>query len=252
MKSPHKGWIIVPATDAVRFVGDETGLGGLLKRSLSHIEGSQSLYKNVIFLLKRFRVPVDALKAAQRIYAESPFNEQWAKELRESDYALLNKHSLIGVWGALETSVEDTIVSILHNWDDVATILQKPPLQISAVALESDEAARKLYAKIESKFRVSGDVVATYEAVLNHFDLTAAVKPETALVLREANALRNCLLHRSGRIDQRALREAPALAYRDGDQIRISSEQYLRYHDAVAEWLDAHLRSVVHSIYFPK
>ena len=91
----------------------------------------------------------------------------------------------------------------------------------------------------------------TYDAILARFSLSASVSPATAAALREANALRNCILHRGGRVDTRTKREAPGLDIVEGALLRISSESYLIYQDAVAEWLLSLLGSTSTSIYFP-
>lgn len=248
MKSPHKGWIIEPIGAAVLFVGEETKTGGLLKRALTHLEGGRALFRNVLLIAQRSGMRT-GLEAATRLYAESPLNEQWAKELRESDYASVNAHALIAIWGALETCVEDTIISILINWPDAGSITAEPPLQVDLPLLGTHEDAQRLYRRIENKLRVAGDIVATYDAVLKHFSLETPVSNANAEVLREANAVRNCLLHRGGRVDARAKREAPTLSPVEGQLIRVSSESYLRYHDAIAAWLVALSSSIVASRY---
>ena len=59
---------------------------------------------------------------------------------------------------------------------------------------------------------------------------------------------RNCLIHRGGRVDARTKREAPSLAIEDGGLLRISSERYLVYHEAVAELMLALLLGVTKSV----
>jgi len=249
--SPNKGWIIEAAGNAVKFVGEGTMTSALLQRALIHLEGGQALFGSVLRLMQHRGIE-DGLAAAERLFAESPFNEQTAKDIRESDYAVLNAYSLVAIWGALETCIEDTIVSILVNWSGAPAILTNAPLHIAITTLATEDDARRIYHKVENKLRIAGNIVATYDAVLAHFALSAPVTPATADVLREANALRNCLLHRGGRVDQRAKREVPSLALHEGEVVRISSASYLRFHDAVSQWLVALLRSVTTSIYFPK
>jgi hypothetical protein len=173
----------------------------------------------------------------------------WAKELRESDYAILNAHSLVAIWGALETCVEDTVVSILLNWPTALAGLDAIGVRSDLSQLADDKEVHALYSKIEHKLSVRGDIVETYSAVFRHFDLDASVPKETAAVLLEANALRNCLLHRQGYIDSRAVRNAPSLHGRDGEKVRISSVDYLRYHKAISDWTVALLTSAVKSKY---
>lgn len=233
------------------FVGDEARIGGLLKNALTHTEHAQPLLRSVARLAPRFGDRA-AAAAARRLADSAPFHQEWARELRESDYAVLNAHSLVAIWGALETCVEDTVVSILLNWPASLADLDSIGVRVSTPPSISEDEAHALYGKIEHKSNVRGDIVGTYAVILGHFDLEAPVSPEHAEVLREANALRNCLLHRRGRIDARAAREAPAFLGREGQVAAVSSEDYLRYYDAVSAWTVALSESTVQSKYFPR
>lgn len=51
--------------------------------------------------------------------------------------------------------------------------------------------------------------------------------------LVEVVALRHVLAHRAGRVDTRALKQAPSLRYADGDLVRVSHTEYLRYSAAL-------------------
>jgi len=247
--STAPGWIVEAVTDCALFVGDETCIGGLLKNALTHTEQAQPLLQSVDKIARGQRNRAFAA-AAKRLSDSAPFHEAWARELRESDYAVLNAHSLVAIWGALETCVEDTVVSILLNWPAALVELDTIGVRFdSSQLLVNYEDAHALYSKIEHKLNVKGDIVATYSAVLRHFDLDALVSEETAAVLLEANSLRNCLLHRRGYIDARAVRNAPSLHGREGEKVRISSVDYRRYHEAIGDWTVALSESTVKSKY---
>ena len=49
---------------------------------------------------------------------------------------------------------------------------------------------------------------------MTFFDLGAAIDGALAAELAEIDAIRNCLMHRRGIIDERAVREAPSIAAR--------------------------------------
>lgn len=126
------------------------------------------------------------------------------------------------------------------------------PLLAYQLLHSGEEDARRVYRKVERRLAVEGDVVATYAAILSHFRLSATVSPETAPILREANALRNCLLHRGGRVDARAKRDIVSFVVAEGDVLRVSSQMFLRYHEAVSEWLVGLCKSTAESVYFPR
>lgn len=242
------GWIIEPASRCVEFIADETRIAALLQRALAHAEHAAPLLQSV---QKIARTHGDrAFAAAARTLADAaPFHEEWARQLRESDYSVMNAHSLIAIWGALETCIEDTIANIILYSPSAASRLEA----LNVTMERSDASEDSVYAivsKLERKLVVRGDIVATYDAFLGHFGLEAPTSSEAADALREANAVRNCLLHRGGRIDSRATRTAPSLAGREGQVISVSSQDYLRYYSAVGEWATALLTSAGSSPYF--
>jgi CubicO group peptidase (beta-lactamase class C family) len=51
--------------------------------------------------------------------------------------------------------------------------------------------------------------------------------------LTEVVALRHVLAHRAGRVDRRAVKQAPTLRYADGDLVRIPRDEYRRYSAAL-------------------
>lgn len=52
------------------------------------------------------------------------------------------------------------------------------------------------------------------------------VSPDLDRALAELGALRDALVHRAGRVDARALQQAPALPYEDDDLVRVSDDDY--------------------------
>jgi hypothetical protein len=246
---PNPGWVLEPFAVCVEFIADEAKIGGLLKRSLVHTEQATPLLQSVDKLIRKVGARSVA-DAAQRLAADAPFHEEWAKELRESDYAVLNAHGLVAIWGALETCIEDTIACILLYWSRTRPVLDSLQISFPGESID-EETAHALYTRIERKLAVRGDVIGTYAAVLRVFDLEATISSDAADSLREANAVRNCLLHRGGRIDGRAIREAPALSNLEGKVIRVSSDAFVRYHAAVSDWLVSLSQSLVTSKYYP-
>jgi hypothetical protein len=245
-------WILEPVHNCIAFVGDEARIGGLLQRSLIHIEHGTLVLENIASRFIEAGRPESA-ETVRKLLLDAPVQEQWAKDLRQSDYALLNAHSLVAVWGAVETCIEDTIVCIHLNATTAVTKLAALGIVVAGpMAAATDEEAHGLYRKVEQRCRVKGDVVATNEAILRAFGLSASVGASTAATLREINAVRNCTLHRGGVVDEKAAREAPALAARLGSRITVTRSDYLKYHEAVSQWLVALMASVSASEYVPK
>lgn len=87
--------------------------------------------------------------------------------------------------------------------------------------------------------RLQGKGTARYEDALKQVGLAAPTKrpiPENLdLALTEVGVLRDVLVHRAGRIDPRALEQAPSLAsrYAEGSFVRLGRADYRRYSAAI-------------------
>jgi len=85
------------------------------------------------------------------------------------------------------------------------------------------------------KLRGSGSV--RYERVLAEVGLGAPddrrLPEDLDQALTELGAVRDVLVHRAGRVDTRALDQAPSLPYQDGELVRISGDDYRTYSAAV-------------------
>lgn len=238
--------ILEPVVACTTFVAEEGKIGGLLQRALTHIELGRPMLEYIALQLVRSGLN-EAFEPMMRLVAAAPIQEQWAKELRESDYAVLNAHSLVAIWGAVETCIEDTVVKILTispESDALSAIGIK-----DLMTVYDEDGAHEVYRKIERKLWIKGDVVGSYENILSIFRLSASVPPETAETLREVNAVRNCFVHRGGVIDEKAAREAPTLTSLVGKRFEVRKDNYLRYHEAVGKWIVALMNSICSSDY---
>ena len=85
--------------------------------------------------------------------------------------------------------------------------------------------------------RLYGSGADRYERVLRAARLDAPgdrpIPQDLDMALTELGALRDVLIHRGGRVDARALKQAPSLRYADGDFVRISPDDYRTYSAAI-------------------
>lgn len=247
---PVNEWILAPLFSAVRFVGEEAKVGGLLKRALTHLENGRPFLELTVQHLIAMGKTED-LEPIQRLLVAAPIQEQWATELRNTDYAVLNAHSLVAIWGALEACVEDIVVAILAKDPAAMASIATAGIRVNSDRMTSTPAdgdLRILYRKIEDAVRVKYDVVQTQENILNLFGLSAGCLEHKSALL-SANALRNAIVHRGGIIDDKSVRQAPALASLIGTTCIITCTEFLKYHEAVSACLVALVGSVVASPY---
>jgi hypothetical protein len=172
-----------------------------------------------------------------------------ARAEKDNQLAEHNAMALISMVGALDALVEGLVPrarQILIEHQAGVFVEQARELEPEAASKLDEQtlevvrqaAARVLIDRlpnIDSSPRGTG--AARWENVLCHAGLQAPADrpiPESLdQALAEIVALRNVLAHRAGRVDPRARTQAPSLRYADGDLVRITHADYLRYSAAL-------------------
>jgi hypothetical protein len=172
-----------------------------------------------------------------------------ARAEKDNQLAEHNAMTLISMVGALDALVEELVPrarEILVEHQAGAFVEQARELEPEAVAQLDEQildvvrqaAARVLADRlpnIDSSPKGAG--AARWENVLCHAGLQAPadrpIPEDLDQALAEVVALRHVLAHRAGRVDTRALKQASSLRYADGDLVRITHVDYLRYSAAL-------------------
>lgn len=209
----------------------------------------------LVHALEREEVRLGVKRTAQMMSPEAAASLQAAWERAEAARAELlndsphsNAQALISLNSALDAMVE----RLVHRWrtfqvehivkdvvargvDSVAEAeaVLTPELRgdlIDAVRQEIDEMVPK-------PLRLRGSGANRYEKPLSRIGFAApADRPIPAdldTALTELGALRDVLVHRAGRVDERALSQAPTLSYAVGEFVRLSGSNYRTYSAAV-------------------
>ena len=91
--------------------------------------------------------------------------------------------------------------------------------------------------KLPKVKRAKGSGVKRYEDLLGSVKLAAPadrpIPDDLDEALKELGVLRDVLMHRAGRVDKKALEQAPTLRYKEGDLVRISRRDYRTYSAAI-------------------
>jgi len=247
---PVNAWILDPVSSAILFVGEEAKIGGLLQRALVHIENGRPLLELAERVLAAAG-KMEGAKGLRTLIESAPIRERWAADLRNSDYAPLNAHSLVAIWGAFETAVEDTIKAVLANDPSAVATIIVAGAKVSTAKIANpvtEHSLRYLYRNLQDAVGVDYDSVQTAENMLHVFRLTA-IPPRHKSTLLSANSIRNAIAHRGGYIDEKAVRQAPALASLLGTTCVVTRADYLKYHEAISAALIALLGSITSSRY---
>jgi len=172
-----------------------------------------------------------------------------------NEYPYVHAATLVSMYGALDALVEELVPGAqqiiawsifesvrerVESVDDVSW--DKIPEQHRDVVGEA--IAQVIADQLPKKpARPIGSGAERYESVLERANLrTPSDRPipgDLDDALTEFGALRDVLVHRSGRVDRRALAQAPSLKYGDGEFVRLNRDDYRRYSAAIrAYWID--------------
>lgn len=172
-----------------------------------------------------------------------------ARAEKENQLVEHNAMTLISMVGALDALVEelaprarDMLVADQAHMMMEQARKQEPEAaaKLDGPVLDAIErATRDLLTERIGSFDPSprGAGAKRWEDVLSNVGLQAPperpIPPDLDQALTEVVALRHVLAHRAGRLDPRALKQAPTLRYADGDLVRITRTEYRRYSAAL-------------------
>ena len=148
----------------------------------------------------------------------------------DSDFALLHSHSLMGVWGALEATVDDVAAGWIEHTNGVTADSAFAKLKVNVVQfLATPESQRHRFLIAELKRDLGSSLrtgVAQFEGLLKAVGLGGDVPAGVRRALVYAQQIRNVVAHRGGIADQRFVLACPALPFAVGDKVTVTSEQF--------------------------
>ena len=164
---------------------------------------------------------------------------------------MVHRHSLVGLWCVIETTVEDTVLLILEHTSDVKSMIANARLKVKGFPINSTDVSgfHKVYSSLERQTRAGRTVAEGYQALLGVFGLSISLSQKNIETLAEINEVRNCILHRGGVIDARSAIASPSLTTLVGCQIHIDRKKYQSYYNAIAAFAQALLEAVTSSSY---
>jgi hypothetical protein len=167
----------------------------------------------------------------------------------DNGYPQLNAQALLALNSALDAMIEafaPKMREMIGEWltERILTGAEKQePAAFSSLTAEQrghvTEAVRSVLRegtrpKID---RMRGSGIERYESVLAQMRLAApedrTIPEDLDQALTELGAIRDVLVHRAGRVDAKALEQAPTLRYREGELVRITPDEYRTYSAAI-------------------
>lgn len=171
-----------------------------------------------------------------------------ARAEEAAEFVELNAMTIVAMVGALDALVEMLVPRARELWAKMTTaqLMEKVGETEPEALAKLDEATLEKVREVLEGFvaerlpptrRARGAGAERWEAVLRTAGLGARpgreLPEDLQQALQEVMALRNVLVHRAGRVDAAALRQAPTLGYREGDLARVSRADYRCYSAAI-------------------
>lgn len=162
----------------------------------------------------------------------------------ENDYPAINAQALIALNSALDALVEHLVPAVrdlpfeIHMKkaeEEVPQVVEHLTPEIRQMAISKLQEMLK----VEELKGLKGKGAVRYERRLRAVGLGAPedrpIPIDLDQALTEFGVIRDCLVHRAGRINPRALELAHTLTarYKDGDLIRLTGEDYRTYSAAI-------------------
>jgi hypothetical protein len=203
-----------------------------LPQTVSALRQYEALHPN-----REFESEEEHAKKLKDAQAAAAFAE---KEIKEG-FPILNAHVLVGLWGALESGVEDSLVGALLNEPALLRVEPFAKVRVPLAefeSLERDERIRLLLQEVkrgQSTDRPQG--IDGLERLLGYMNLSGEVDPEIKKTLWEMQNLRNVIVHRGSIVDRRLLKNCPCLKFEIGAALKVLHDDIHRYDHALHQYL---------------
>jgi hypothetical protein len=158
----------------------------------------------------------------------------------EDGFPLLHAHTLVGMWGAFEASIEDMLVGILMNEPDLLNSGSLAKIRVPYAefeALEKEERIRRLIDELQ-RSQGFGRKQGTdgFEMLLEQVKLIGSIPPEIKKTIWQLHHVRNVIVHRASLADGRLVRSCPWMNLKVGDRVTVSHAALIEYGNALAEY----------------
>jgi len=242
--------VLAPVGNAIKFVAEETKLASILHRGVIVLRDHE-LYLKLAKKMALENSQEQIIPQIDILLKDAPGLGKEAEEISQNDFELVNRHAFISIWAAFESALEDTIFFLLAHSDrpieDLAVFgvaYKKPSFErtdqnIASQVRRIEQAARKKH---------KSNIGKTYAWIFAEFDLRINQSRINEVILEEANAVRNCILHNSGVVDERAA-QVSSLSTLIGQELRVTKSKYLQYYQAVSQFLTGLLEAICSSSY---
>ena len=174
--------------------------------------------------------PDQAVKDQERI-AEAKRKAEYATREMEAGFPLVHAHSLMGLWGALESFVEDIFVAMLEAEPALLSSEAFRKIRIPASVIAPGMERERYRVVLTEATRLAnadlGSGVGRFDRLLAMVGLDGAVPRPIRDAIYNAQQVRNVWAHRGGVADPRFLEKCPGWQYVEGDRVDLAPDRFL-------------------------
>jgi hypothetical protein len=247
---PPNAWLFGPPNTLLQYIVDEQVITSVTHRALLNARATP-----ILLAIAREQIPnpTDQTKDTfQKLINLSAGDFGFAEKEATTGFNTLFSHAAVGTWGAIETSIENTLLNHIRKVSDVETVIRA-----NAPAMKDKDLRRGLEGGAPEILlkRWEGSLPNTLTTMrrqllmLQAFGLHITLNPGNEQLLSELAELRNVILHRGGVVDQRFKDKCPWRSDKIGDRMRVSYELMRHYFEAAGDFAVKLIGTVVKSPY---
>jgi hypothetical protein len=174
---------------------------------------------------------------------------EWVEREIVNNFPILHSHSVVAIWSILEVLVEDLAVCWLANTPEAWKLPQILKLKIAVGEYERlSPPERPRYIIYELNRSLSVDLKAglgRLDPILSIFGIAPIVGHNLRQAIYELGQIRNVIVHRGSRVDQKLLDDCPWLTWRLGEEMIIDHPLCGWYHFAAERYAERVLNQVL-------
>ena len=182
---------------------------------------------------------------------ESQARAEKTREVLSSNFDSFVYPLLVGSWSVVEAAIEDLALVIVKEEPKTRdpAVMQKVKNQLGIDDESNDEFLAAVVGRMQQKHQVKGSVVASHASFLGALGVPFTYPADHSGLIEEINQVRNCILHRQGRIDARACEYAPRLKEHLGKRIPATDPIFSVCSTMLTDYTFHWLRALVFSPY---
>lgn len=234
-------WATPPIQAALAYNEEEQKLLAACVRGISVLRG---MPQAIEALAKALPEPDNDPEKERRRAFRARQIEQLAKFARKEvrrRFPILHAHATVSLWTALETMIDELIVTFLENKPDLLEESPFSEIKFSLAEYKAMPAADRNHAlltEVKKKTKASYQPgIGRFETLLETISLAGPVPRQIRKDLFELFHVRNLIVHRASIADQKFAKACPWRKVTVGKQFKITRRSYTKYSRASSGYI---------------